>query len=435
MNRREFLTATSALGAALFRHPQPAPAGRLLSILPLGRLEENAAPLERLLGTGLDARKFTDLSTLNPETLLTDSERFFIRTARPAAAERATAWSVRLSGFPDESASLSLEALRDLARPMGAHLLECSGNSDPENYGLMSAADWEGVPLPLVLERERALPKGTRVGVSGIDETALFSRTSEPGAAWIFSRDDLQSSGAFLATAMNGRPLGPHHGFPLRLVVPGWYACCSIKWVDRIELVPDDAPATPHMREFASRTDQAGARARARVRARGNRSRRVSGAGREVARLWPPHLSRRRHPLGAGPGRRTIYSSVSEATSRSFPSTTARSRGPPPPGPSGLTRGGQRSRASIRSFFDSAIARFARDVSTAFTTLATSISTKFRVPASKILDVFVAFTPVKPAELQAGNAAPSNFMVDSIRTTRVYACLSSRPAANVDSHP
>ncbi len=201
---------------------------------------------------------------MNPETLLTDSERFFIRTARPAAAERATAWSVRLSGFPDESASLSLEALRDLARPMGAHLLECSGNSDPENYGLMSAADWEGVPLPLVLERERALPKGTRVGVSGIDETALFSRTSEPGAAWIFSRDDLQSSGAFLATAMNGRPLGPHHGFPLRLVVPGWYACCSIKWVDRIELVPDDAPATPHMREFASRTDQAGAPALAR---------------------------------------------------------------------------------------------------------------------------------------------------------------------------
>jgi DMSO/TMAO reductase YedYZ molybdopterin-dependent catalytic subunit len=63
---------------------------------------------------------------------------------------------------------------------------------------------------------------------------------------------------------MNGVPLPRHHGFPLRLVVPGWYACCSIKWVDRITLVPEDAPATPHMLEFAARTHQTGRPALAR---------------------------------------------------------------------------------------------------------------------------------------------------------------------------
>jgi DMSO/TMAO reductase YedYZ molybdopterin-dependent catalytic subunit len=123
----------------------------------------------------------------------------------------------------------------------------------------MSAADWEGVPLSLLLERVRALREATRILVGGVDEIALSSRTSEPGAGWIFSRDELQSSGAFLATGMNGRPLTRHHGFPLRLVVPGWYACCCVKWVDRIGLVPDEAPATSHMREFSSRTHQAGA--------------------------------------------------------------------------------------------------------------------------------------------------------------------------------
>ncbi len=55
---------------------------------------------------------------------------------------------------------------------------------------------------------------------------------------------------------MNGRPLGPDHGHPVRLVMPGWYACCSIKWVDRIELVDGQRPATSHMREFALRTHQ-----------------------------------------------------------------------------------------------------------------------------------------------------------------------------------
>src|SRR5262249_50082598 len=49
-----------------------------------------------------------------------------------------------------------------------------------------------------------------------------------------------------------------HHGAPARLVVPGWYGCTCIKWVNRIDLVDDVAPATPHMQEFATRTHQPG---------------------------------------------------------------------------------------------------------------------------------------------------------------------------------
>jgi len=117
-----------------------------------------------------------------------------------------------------------------------------------------SAADWDGVPLAAVLERLKPSARAWRVLVSGLDDAADPAGTSVPGASWIFSRDDLQR--ALLATRMNGAPLPRNHGSPARLIVPGWYGCACIKWVNRIELVPDEAPATSQMREFAARTHQ-----------------------------------------------------------------------------------------------------------------------------------------------------------------------------------
>ena len=98
--------------------------------------------------------------------------------------------------------------------------------------------------------------------ITGFDDETTPSRTSVPGASWIFSRDDLAN--AVLAMRMNGAPLTRDHGAPVRLVVPGWYGCACIKWVTRVDLVGEDAPATTQMREFASRTQQAGSPALAR---------------------------------------------------------------------------------------------------------------------------------------------------------------------------
>jgi DMSO/TMAO reductase YedYZ molybdopterin-dependent catalytic subunit len=101
--------------------------------------------------------------------------------------------------------------------------------------------------------------------VSGFDEHAVADPGSVPGASWVFRLDDLERTGAFLAFAMNGAPLSAEHGHPVRLVVPGWYACASVKWVNEIALVDDEAEATDHMREYAGRThqDPAGPRDRA----------------------------------------------------------------------------------------------------------------------------------------------------------------------------
>ena len=99
--------------------------------------------------------------------------------------------------------------------------------------------------------------------VSGMDPTTP-STGSVAGAGWAFPLASLAQLGAFLALRMNGEPLPLDHGAPIRLVVPGWYGCTWIKWVNEIRLVAMNEAATSQMREFAGRTHQTRSHARAR---------------------------------------------------------------------------------------------------------------------------------------------------------------------------
>jgi DMSO/TMAO reductase YedYZ molybdopterin-dependent catalytic subunit len=270
--RREFVRRSLAAGVAplagfVRSSAQPADpfaGGVMIGTRPLfGR----GAPVNRLgtlTGTGLDARLFTDLSTLSAGSLITSNERFFLRTAYPDLLDPSPPWALTLGGLVRRQVSLPFADLaRDVA-PMGTHLLECAGNNNPQNFGLMSAARWAGVPIARVLERAEPTARNPRILISGVDAHSRRSRTSIPGASWIFAREELERFGAFLATEMNGVALSRDHGFPVRLVVPRWYGCACIKWVNALEFVPDDALATPHMQEFAARTFQAGQPERAR---------------------------------------------------------------------------------------------------------------------------------------------------------------------------
>ena len=114
-------------------------------------------------GPGLDARQFTDLSAIQRDRLITPSDEVFVRTAAPAALEPPLpSWAIRVDGFRSAEA-LTVAALLERARPMGPHLIECSGNTDPDNFGLMSVAEWDGVPLVDILERQ-GLPAAARRG-------------------------------------------------------------------------------------------------------------------------------------------------------------------------------------------------------------------------------------------------------------------------------
>lgn len=219
---------------------------------------EGTVEMNEPLGAELDGRLFTDLSSLAAESGATPTKNFYIRTRASTLLDSSRPWSIQFTGLVEKPVAISADQLRKMARPMGRHLMECAGNYRGVHFGMISVADWQGVLFQDMLEIAKPSSLGYRVMVSGFDKYASESKTSVPGASWIFTVEQLKTLGAFLATEMNGEPLIADHGFPVRLVVPGWYGCACIKWVNEIAFVNENAPATSQMQEYAARTMQLG---------------------------------------------------------------------------------------------------------------------------------------------------------------------------------
>jgi DMSO/TMAO reductase YedYZ molybdopterin-dependent catalytic subunit len=270
-SRRQVIATLAAAGAGTLVEPGKilarlaadlpcsAPgASTLIGTLPLFRDRSQAQEFGvKISGKGLDARLITDLSILQPDKLITPNELAYIRTEIPeAAATHQGPWSIAASGMLANPGELPLDDLVRGNRKMGPHLFECSGNANPSNFGLMSVAEWEGFALADVVARLKPTKDATAVLVSGFDHIGQVSQRSIVGASWVYPLASLDKLGAFFATRMNGEPLPGDHGRPVRLVVPGWYGCSWIKWVNEIRLVGPDEPATTQMVEFAGRTHQ-----------------------------------------------------------------------------------------------------------------------------------------------------------------------------------
>jgi DMSO/TMAO reductase YedYZ molybdopterin-dependent catalytic subunit len=221
-------------------------------------IHEGRVQMDAPLGAALDGRLYTNLLELTGANQITATERFYLRTRASKLLPDAKSWNIRIDGLLRKPSGISIETLNKAVRPMGIHLMECAGNSGFARFGMISAAEWRGVPVADVLENAETKTQATHVFISGFDEYETKSASSVAGASWIFSREELKAVGAFLATEMNGQALTPDHGAPVRLVVPGWYGCTCIKWVDEISLVDGKAEATSQMKEYASRTQQNG---------------------------------------------------------------------------------------------------------------------------------------------------------------------------------
>src|SRR6476620_1423155 len=151
-------------------------------------------------------------------------------------------WRLAIGGL-----ELSLDDLR--ARPVAEHTvtMECAGNgrarleprpvSQPWILEAVGTARWRGTPLAPLLE-DAGIPDGTvEVLFTGLD------RGVEGGEEQAFQRalalDEARRDEVLLAYEMNGAPLPPQHGFPLRMVVPGWYGMTNVKWLSRITLLEE----------------------------------------------------------------------------------------------------------------------------------------------------------------------------------------------------
>jgi len=269
--RREMLSASLLAGgawlvgadkillrqAALGGQRDPFAGGKLLGAVDFEGESRVPIPMETPIGSELDGRLFTDLSALKNDDPIVSTEEFYVRTRASNLLDLSKPWAIRLPGSGTAS-TLTIPEIAQMSEPQGLHLMECAGNTREGHFGLLSVADWAGVPLAKLASHIQPVEKGGRLLISGFDTYSSVSLTSMAGASWVFTWEELMTAGAFFATKMNGQPLTPDHGAPVRLVVPGWYGCTCIKWANEISRVGDDAEATTQMQEFAQRTHQKG---------------------------------------------------------------------------------------------------------------------------------------------------------------------------------
>jgi DMSO/TMAO reductase YedYZ molybdopterin-dependent catalytic subunit len=245
--------------------PDPCAGGEFLGYLPL-HSEEDKFPGRLYVnsGGGHDARLCIDVaSLLTPEGRLTPSDQFFIRTEYPDQLKPHGEWMIKLHGHVKQPRKVPLSSLHDLVEPKGPVLLECSGNAAQLKFGLLSVADWAGIPIEQVVKLAQPTEKATAILIAGFDDDSYlpdhgppYRTHSYPTCSWVFPIETLVNGGAFLATQMNGAPLAKNHGAPVRLIIPGWFGCTEVKWVNEIKFVDGNEKATWQMLEFSNRTNQ-----------------------------------------------------------------------------------------------------------------------------------------------------------------------------------
>jgi DMSO/TMAO reductase YedYZ molybdopterin-dependent catalytic subunit len=157
----------------------------------------------------------------------------------------AAVFRLELGGAVETPLSLSLDDLRGRERVDMPITFECAGNgrallqprplSQPWLTEAVGTAEWGGTPLAPLLDEAGVRPEAVEVLFGGLDGGV------EGGVAQAYERSlPLADVGeALLAYEMNGAPLPPQHGFPLRLVVPGWYGMTNVKWLARIRLLDE----------------------------------------------------------------------------------------------------------------------------------------------------------------------------------------------------
>jgi DMSO/TMAO reductase YedYZ molybdopterin-dependent catalytic subunit len=200
------------------------------------------------------------------QSVFTPNDRFYVRwhwAVIPTSVD-VTSFRLAVHGHVNQSLSLSLDDLMTLPQMELTAVNQCSGNSrgyfQPRvpgaqwSHGSMGNARWRGVSLKHVLDRAGVKAGAVQVRFNGMDEAIV---PDAPDFMKSLAIDDARDGEVMLAYAMNGEQLPLLNGFPLRLIVPGWYSTYWVKMLNDIEVLdqPDTnywmataytIPDTPH---------------------------------------------------------------------------------------------------------------------------------------------------------------------------------------------
>ena len=157
--------------------------------------------------------------------------------------------SIEVGGAVAHPFALSMSELASMPQHTVAATMECAGNDrlgmkplptgEPWQHGALSTVEWTGVSLLHVLARAGVRDDAVEILVTAADSGTRDDAVGEVRFARALPVRDAMRYETLLATIMNGAPLTPHHGAPVRLAVPGWYGMASVKWVTRIEAITE----------------------------------------------------------------------------------------------------------------------------------------------------------------------------------------------------
>jgi len=180
------------------------------------------------------------------DQFITPTESFYVRTHFPIPAIDRDEWWLHVEGEVEKPFEIDYQELLELESLTTPVTLECAGNNrnflEPKvkgvqwGLGAVGTAEWTGVPLSILLDRAEVKPEAREVILEGADGGALEEPKRPSGKVQFVRSIPLAKArtDVLLAYQMNGNDLPPQHGFPLRAIVPGWYAMASIKWLQRI---------------------------------------------------------------------------------------------------------------------------------------------------------------------------------------------------------
>jgi DMSO/TMAO reductase YedYZ molybdopterin-dependent catalytic subunit len=216
IERREFLVKALVSGGLVWRY-LVSPAGLLLARNAFIQVPQ------------------TNTSNQNPKALVTANIDFFIRNhfATPKISDET--WRLEIGGLVSKPLKLSYSDLLLMPSVRRPCTLECAGNAS--GGAGVGTAVWSGLPLGDLLRQAGLKPGATTIAFHGADSGE--GENVPPGThfARAIPLEKAMEPTSLLAYEMNGEPLPPEHGFPLRALVPGWYGMDSVKWLTRIEVL------------------------------------------------------------------------------------------------------------------------------------------------------------------------------------------------------
>jgi DMSO/TMAO reductase YedYZ molybdopterin-dependent catalytic subunit len=199
----------------------------------------SAAPLSRPIGESVfcgssrgdaEIRGF-DFSSLGG--FLTPNDQFYVRDHFPAPALTDQEWRLQVSGRVWRPFTIGYTEMLRLPRRDLTVTVECAGNG--VGQGGISTAKWTGIALRALLERASLLPEAKHIRFVGSDQGTVVPSSAPVPYSRSIPLEKALHPDTILAHGMNGSPLPPEHGHPLRAIIPGWYGMDSVKWLVQIE--------------------------------------------------------------------------------------------------------------------------------------------------------------------------------------------------------